>query len=115
MPKFLIDENISPKTQQFLTELGFDVALLRLRGITDEEVVTQAIEQERIIITLDLDFGEIFHFHKRGEVGIIVLRMVPPTVENVNTALKRFLSSVNMETHERSLIILNKRKYRIRK
>lgn len=115
MAKFLIDENISPKTQQFLTKLGFDVVLLKSRGITDEKVVTQAMEQERIIITLDLDFGEIFHFHKKGEVGIIVLRMVPPTVENVNTALKRFLSSVDMEKHKRSLIILNKRKYRIRK
>ncbi len=105
----------SLKTQQFLTKLGFDIILLKSPRITDKEVVTQAMEQERIVITLDLDFGEIFHFHKKGEVGIIVLRIVPPTVENVNRALKRFLSSVDMEKHNRSLIILNKRKYRIRK
>jgi predicted nuclease of predicted toxin-antitoxin system len=40
MVKFLIDENISPKTQQFLIELGFDAVNLKLRGISDEEVVS---------------------------------------------------------------------------
>ena len=115
MAKFLIDENISPKTLQFLTELGFDVTTLKSRGVTDEEVVAQAIEQERIVITLDLDFGEIFHFHKRGKVGIIVLRVAPPTIENVNTTLKRLLSSLEIEKHKKSLIIVDWHKYRIRK
>ncbi|MBU7042136.1 MAG: DUF5615 family PIN-like protein [Theionarchaea archaeon] len=39
--------------------------------MSDEEVLTLAIEQNRVIITLDLDFGEIFHFHERGRVGIM--------------------------------------------
>jgi hypothetical protein len=46
MATFLIDENISPKTLQFLTELKFDVTTLKSRGITDKEVVAQAIEQK---------------------------------------------------------------------
>lgn len=115
MAKFLIDENISPKTLQFLVELEFDVIALKSRGITDEEVVAQAIEHERIIVTLDLDFGGIFHFHKRGKVGIIVLRVAPPTIENVNTTLKRLLSSVDIDKHRKSLIIVDWHKYRIRK
>lgn len=115
MAKFLIDENISPKTLHFLTELKFDVTTLKSQGITDEEVVAQAIKEERIIITLDLDFGEIFHFHKRGKVGIIVLRVAPPTIENVNTMLKRLLSSVDIDKHKKSLIIVDWHKYRIRK
>lgn len=114
MAKFLIDENISPKTLQFLTTLGFDVIALKSRGITDEEVVAHAIEHERIIITLDLDFGEIFHFHKRGKVGIIVLRVAPPTIENVNTTLERLLSSVDIDAYKKSLIIVDWHKYRIR-
>jgi hypothetical protein len=46
MAKFLIDENISPKTLQFLTELESDVTTLKSRGITDEEVVAQAKKQK---------------------------------------------------------------------
>lgn len=114
MVKFLIDENISPKTQQFLAELGFDANTSKARGISDEEVIAQAIEQNRVIITLDLDFGEIFHFHEKGRVGIIVLRIVPPTVENVNAVLKRLLSAVNIDEYEKSLIIVSWNKYRIR-
>ena len=114
MVKFLIDENISPKTQQFLTELGFDADILKTRGISDEKVVAQAIEQNRVIITLDLDFGEIFHFHEKGRVGIIVLRIVPPTIENVNSVLERLLSSINIDEYEKSLIIVSWNKYRIR-
>lgn len=114
MVKFLIDENISPKTQKFLAELGFDVTILKTRGISDEEVVTQAIEQNRVIITLDLDFGEIFHFDERGRVGIIVLRIVPPTVENINAVLERLLSSIDIDEHEKNLIIVNWNKHRIR-
>lgn len=115
MAKFLIDEDISPRTRQFLIELGFDVTTVEPTGIADEEVVAQAIEQGRKIIILDLDFGEIFHFHKRGEVGIIVLRMTPPTVENVNTVLERFFSSIDMERHRKSLIIVDWHIYRIRR
>jgi predicted nuclease of predicted toxin-antitoxin system len=74
----------------------------------------QAIEQERMIITLDLDFGEIFHFYQRKRTGVIILR-VQPTIENVNAVLERFLSSVDIENHEKSLIIVDWHKYRIRK
>ncbi|MBU7017331.1 MAG: DUF5615 family PIN-like protein [Theionarchaea archaeon] len=54
MAKFLIDENISQKTLHFLIELKLDVATLKSQGITDEEVIAQAIDEEGIIITLDL-------------------------------------------------------------
>ena len=32
MVKALIDENISPKTQKYLAELGFDVLILKHEG-----------------------------------------------------------------------------------
>ena len=64
--KFLADENISHLTIKFLNELGYDTKSVPLKGSTDEEVIDLAIKGDRFVITLDLDFGQIYFPRKRG-------------------------------------------------
>lgn len=97
MLKLLLNANLSPETASFLRKLGFDVKCLleeNLRIITDEEVVELAKREKRIILTFDLDFGEIYHLRERGQVGIIVLRLSDQTIESVNAALKKFFEEL---------------------
>ena len=84
MVKFLLDANLSPKTRQHLIEkFNFDIIDLiteNKHGLTDEKVIKFAKKEKRVIITFDLDFGEIYYFSERGRVGIIVLRIEDQTV-----------------------------------
>lgn len=111
---------MSHQTVELLRELGFDIKDVGdacLRGCEDDEVVGLAERENRIIITLDLGYGSIYYFSKRGNVGMIILRIHPPTVEEVNRVLKSFLRKVDLEKENltKCLIMLDKKKYRIRK
>jgi predicted nuclease of predicted toxin-antitoxin system len=109
---------VSPQAVKLLMQLGYDIKGVDeagLKGCEDDEVVNLAARENRIIITHDLGFGSIYYFSKKGQVGIIILRIHPPTVEEVNNVLKNFLKRVNLEKEKltKCLIMLNRRKYRV--
>lgn len=91
MIAFLADENISPESADHLKALACH-SLCREgpRRLSDSEIVAMAKREGRIILTHDLDFGEIYYFAEGGEVGIVVLRLRHQTVEAVNDVLERF-------------------------
>jgi len=103
---------------ELLRKLGYEirgVAEAGLKGCQDDEVVNLAVRENRIIITHDLGFGSVYYFSKRGYVGIIILRIYPPTVEEANHILKNFLRRVDLEKEKltKCLIMLNRRRYRV--
>jgi len=116
--KFLLDANLSPKTRQYLEgKFNFDIIDLiteNKHGLTDEAVIKLAKKEKRIIITFDLDFGEIYYFSERGKVGIIVLRIENQTVESVNRVLDKFFQkeAKNIDL-EKSLVVIDENKVRI--
>ena len=64
MIKFLLDANLSPTTSKYLINLGFNSKSIteeRLGYLIDSEIVKIAKKEKRMIITFDLDFGEIYH------------------------------------------------------
>jgi predicted nuclease of predicted toxin-antitoxin system len=95
MLRFLANENFPGDAVKALTRIGYDVAwiLKAAPGSSDEEVLKRAMEEERILITFDKDFGELAF--KRGlpaSCGIILFRipLLSPqyVVKIVNEALK---------------------------
>ena len=118
MLKLLLDANLSHKTRKYL-EKKFDFNVIDLitenkYGMTDEQVIKLAKKEKRIIITFDLDFGEIYYFNERGKVGTIVLRLENQTVESVNKVLDKFFQkeAKNIDL-ERSLVVIDENKIRI--
>lgn len=60
--RFLADMGISPKTVAFLRELGHEVVHLYEEGLyrlDDPAILTKAREERCILLTHDLDFGEL--------------------------------------------------------
>lgn len=103
-----------------LEKLGYDVKDLddfNSRGCDDEEVIELALKEERMIITLDLDFGQTYYFSRINEVGIIVLRVHTPTVKHINQVLENFLRDVELDDKKlsKSLIIVDEKKFRVRR
>jgi len=115
---FLADENISPETADHLEALGFPCRSLRRAGpwrMADREIAALARRDGLVILTHDLDFGEIFYAAEDGQVGIIVLRLHRQTVEAVNEVLARFLKSPVLESVDLScsLVMLSEASYRV--
>lgn len=92
---FLIDENISPETVAALQSSGYQARSLTAYvplGSSDIEIAQAANEAESIIVTQDLDFGEMCFNAGTVSTGVIVLRLRIQTVENVTSRLLRFLA-----------------------
>jgi len=71
MLKFLLNANISYETAKFLQSKGYEaktVAQFGLGKAEDAKIVEKAIKEKRIIITFDLDFGEIFYFSTKEKI-----------------------------------------------
>lgn len=116
----MADENISPETINLLRNLGHNVkavAQTNLRGHEDFEIAALAEKENRIIITQDIGFGSIYYFSKREQVGIIIIRVHPSTVENVNPIIANFLASEDLDKNNlnKKLIVLDRKKYRVLK
>ena len=118
MTAFLADENISPETADHLKALGYECHSLVREGprqLADPEIVALAKREQRIILTHDLDFGEIYYFVEDGELGVIVLRLRHQTIEAVNDVLERFLDAraLSESQLQRALVILSESSYRV--
>ncbi len=117
MPKLLLNANLSHETASFLRGLGFDILCLLEEGlgaITDEEVVELAKKESRIIVTFDLDFGQLYHFREEGKIGVIILRLKNQTVETTNAVLGRFFEDFEGKEKQlrKGLVIIEEDKYR---
>lgn len=82
--KFLADENIGFKVISPLRNLGFDIkSILEIaRGTKDENVLSLANKEKRILITTDKDFGELVFVNKLVHHGVILLRLRDESSEN---------------------------------
>ncbi|MBI3559999.1 DUF5615 family PIN-like protein [Candidatus Gottesmanbacteria bacterium] len=76
MPKFLVDENLSPKLAGYLRALGYSASAVREVGLTgsiDEEIVAWAKTHKHIVITRDIGFGYTYAV-KDIAFGLVLLR-----------------------------------------
>ena len=64
--KLVLDENLSPLHASELRSLGHDacgVVEVGLSGAPDERILSFAVDENRILVTLDADFAHVSGFH----------------------------------------------------
>ncbi len=118
--RFLVDENVSPATADQLKRAGYDVIGIRKikrARLSDYEIAAYAASNNMIVVTLDKDFAKIYHLTMRGKLGILLVRVKPSTVENVNNSLRKFLKRVDLadERFQKVFFTIYKDKYKISK
>jgi len=117
--RFLLDANISSKLVIKLCALTLcdfvHISSLSSTSLSDSRIVAVAKELNRIIITHDLDYGEIYYLKERGQIGVIMLRLRDQTSTNVIQKLQSFFASAESRKSDlsTSLIILEDEKTRI--
>jgi predicted nuclease of predicted toxin-antitoxin system len=115
-PKFLMDADMPRSSATAVRSLGFDVEDVRdlgMRYAKDQEIMDYARDAGRVVITRDLDYGEILRYPQHP--GAIILRL--PTgfiAKEVNEALLDFLSSANNDVLQQAIIIVELGRYRRR-
>jgi len=62
--KFLVDMPLSPKTVNFLKNMGFDAIRVSDRHgkAKDKDIFNYAKKSDMVVLTADLDFGTILAF-----------------------------------------------------
>ncbi|MGY6744211.1 MAG: DUF5615 family PIN-like protein [Cecembia sp.] len=76
--KFLANENIPLQSIAYLEDQKIDILSIakNFPGISDQEVIDISIKNERTIITLDSDYGElIFKLGYKPNAGVIYFRL----------------------------------------
>lgn len=73
--RFAIDACVPAQLAEELTALGADVVAAAGRpAMPDEEVLSGAVVQGRVLITNDKDFGDLVFRDGRAAVGVILIR-----------------------------------------
>lgn len=73
---FLADESCAGPVIRALREAGHNVVAIAEteKGATDEQVLQHALDQNRVLITEDRDFGELVFARRRSSAGVILIR-----------------------------------------
>jgi len=80
--KFLLDVCVSSRSlEAFLAGTGHDVlsAMVVDPRATDEQLLALALQENRVLVTEDKDFGELVFVRRRGHGAIV--RLVELTID----------------------------------
>jgi predicted nuclease of predicted toxin-antitoxin system len=77
MLRLLADENIHAPLVSAWRDEGVDVRYIAesSSGITDREVLQLAIDEHRVLVTEDKDFGDLVFRLQRGVPGVVLIRL----------------------------------------
>ncbi|MFN0304050.1 MAG: DUF5615 family PIN-like protein [Burkholderiales bacterium] len=116
--RFLADAGISPKTITFPRKQGHDaihVRELAMQRATDREIVERAQSEDRVVLTFDLDFGEILALGVHDRPSVVIFRKSDETAQSVNAKLASVLAQESSSLETGSLVLIEDARYRIRK
>ncbi len=116
--KFLADMGISYSTVNWLKENNFDVKHLRdekLLTLPDDQIIIKAKIEGRIILTCDLDFGDLLAASKDSFPSVILFRLNNYSPININKKLSWILKEELEALSEGVILIVEESRYRIRK
>jgi len=114
--RFLVDENLPVSLVKFLRSMGFEahrVSDVGLRGARDEEIANFAFRNGYVVMTLDKDFGYIYHRLYRGRLTVVLLRPRLPTPQKIVALVKAMLERVDIANYTGRLIVVGEKRVRV--
>ncbi|MHB1033559.1 MAG: DUF5615 family PIN-like protein [Pirellulales bacterium] len=115
--RFKIDENLHAEVADVLRAHGHDAQTVfdeGLRGHSDAEIAAAACREERVVLTLDLDFGNIREYPPDQYRGLIVLRVADQSRRHVLHVMDRVIAVLNSAPLDRHLWVVSEGGIRIR-
>jgi predicted nuclease of predicted toxin-antitoxin system len=116
--KFLADMGISPRVVEELRKQEHDANHLIEEGLNrlpDSEILQKARRENRVLLTHDLDFGELLAASGGELPSVIIFRLKDMRAPNVS---KHLFSIINQQTealNEGAVLSVTEKKVRIRR
>ena len=110
MVKFLVDECVGPTVAKWLKQNNYNVISIYddSPGIDDYSVLKKAIQENRILVTSDKDFGEMIFKNKMKHCGIILLRLVNEKPSNKINVLESLLKNYAQDLFGNFVVVTEK-------
>lgn len=115
--KFKLDENLPAGAAEVLAEAGHDVSTTlqeRLGGKSDSKIAETCKLEQRALITLDNDFGNIQAYPPAEYSGLVVLRLAQQDKASILNVLMRVIERFEREPLSGRLWVVEAHRVRIR-
>ena len=116
--KFLADMGVSMTVVRNLREAGYEAIHLREEGLQrlpDPEIVEKAKQEERIILTFDLDFGDLLAASSEPLPSVIIFRLQNTLSSFVSERLLEVLSECSDDLETGAIVMVEDSRYRLRR
>jgi predicted nuclease of predicted toxin-antitoxin system len=116
--RFLVDAGVSPETVEFLKTLGHEAVHVRTLGLqrtSDRDIVERALTDSSVVVTFDLDFGDLLALGVLSKPSAILLRLADERAESVNQRIAVVLAERQADLEAGALVLVEDTRYRVRK
>jgi predicted nuclease of predicted toxin-antitoxin system len=116
--RFLADMGVSWRVVEWLRSQGYDAKHLREEGLgrlVDSDIFAKALLEHRVVLTFDLDFGEIAAFSKGQIVSVIVFRLRNTRTSYVMERLSSILKDTAGALREGAVVAVEDSRHRVRR
>jgi predicted nuclease of predicted toxin-antitoxin system len=92
--KLLVDAGVGKAVEEWLKSADFDMHAVRDRDrhMKDEDILAWAVEEERLVITMDKDFGEMVFHSGESHRGVLLLRLEGATSSQKVRVIEKILT-----------------------
>lgn len=115
--KFIANMGISPDTVTFLHNLGYDAIHLDRAGLgrlPDSHILAKANTEDYIVLTHDLDFGDLMAASGAKAPSVIIFRLRNMRPESVNHFLRQVIERFQTELERGAIITVTEGNIRVR-
>lgn len=116
--KLKLDENLSRHLKQILSSLNHDVTTAADEGLLsqpDTTIASAAKSEDRILLTLDLEFGDLRKYHPGEHPGIILFRPRSFGPLAVNRFVEAFFHETDLKHFTGCVVVVEPSRIRIRR
>jgi predicted nuclease of predicted toxin-antitoxin system len=115
--KFLADMGISPRSVAFLRNLGYEAVHLYelgLERLPDVEILIKARREGYIVLTHDLDFGELIALSGADLLSVVIFRLRSMRPANVNRYLQILVTEHQTSLEKGAIFSVTESRIRVR-
>jgi predicted nuclease of predicted toxin-antitoxin system len=115
--KILLDMNLTPRWVGFLRERGHQAVRcseVGLASASDLEVLRFAAAHGYLLLTHDLDFGDLLAYSREAGPSVVILRGVDLRPEASGERLLQVLAAIAKELEAGAIVVMDVRRIRVR-
>ena len=115
--RFIADMCMDVRVASWLNSQGHDATHLRdeaLQRLPNGGVFEKAIAESRVVVTFDLDFGEIVALSKGRKTGVILFRLRNTRTSFVIQRLSEVISECADALMRGAIVIVEEARHRVR-